>query len=181
MVETLVAIVITAVGVMGAAGMQLTALRTARQSAHQTVAMHIATDIADAIRASQRWTSMSGRPNPYLEVNHDASHAGEGAPSAASCYADTCDHAEYAAFEIREWKSRIDQSLHGGQFVICRDSEPWDDGSHAVAWNCRGHGVGISPVVVKLRWRVTNTDVNQVADANRNEETIIAMIVSPGA
>lgn len=181
MVETLVAIVIMAVGVIGAAGMQLTALRTARQSAYQSTASHIASDMAEAIRAGQAWASRGGRPDPYLEFNHDASNADGSAPAGISCYTDVCEPAEFAAFEISEWRTRINQSLPGGRFVICRDSEPWDGGSNSVAWQCRDDGDGMSPAVVKLGWRVTHPDANLAADANHSEEIGIAIIVNPGA
>jgi len=181
MVETLVAIVIMAVGVMGAAGLQLTALRTARQSAFQTFASHLAAEMADAMRASHEWASRNGRADPYLDANQDAANVEEPSPSGRSCYTDDCDPTEFVAFEIQEWNTRIGNVLPGGRFLICRDAAPWDGAKNAPAWQCDDNDADTAPIVVKLGWRSRNPDESPVGDANNHEETGIAVIVSAGA
>src|SRR5690606_15894095 len=51
LIEVLVAVFVLAVGVIGAAGMQLAALRTTQQSSFQTRALHLAAEMADYMRA----------------------------------------------------------------------------------------------------------------------------------
>ena len=49
LIEVLISVFVLAVGVIGAAGMQLTALRTTQQSVFQTKALHLATEMLSLI------------------------------------------------------------------------------------------------------------------------------------
>ncbi|GAB3549175.1 hypothetical protein GCM10027343_30480 [Noviherbaspirillum agri] len=180
MVETLVAMVIMAVGVMGAAGLQLTALRTARQTAFATIASHLAADMADAIRASQGWASRNGSVDPYLDASLDSGDAEGSTPPARSCYSDTCDPTEFAAFEVSEWKARIRSTLPAGRFRICRDIDPWDGSRNAPAWQCHDNAADTAPIVVKLGWRINNPDASLASHATGHEEAGMTLIVGAG-
>ena len=50
MIEVMIAILVLALGVVGAASMQLIALQVARQSSFQTTALYLALQMADSIR-----------------------------------------------------------------------------------------------------------------------------------
>src|SRR5690242_4814137 len=83
--EVLVAVLVLALGVIGAAGMQLSALRAHQQSGMQTAAIELATEMADKMRASKTLLAHSDDGNPYLKVDYQA---GLGAPIVPSkfCY-----------------------------------------------------------------------------------------------
>lgn len=180
-VEVLVSIVILAIGVIGAAGMQLAAVRAARQTMYQTFVSHLAAEMGDAIRAGERWASKNSSADPYLGANFDAVLAAEPTPPARSCYSDDCNPTEFAAFEIHEWKMRIRNAVPGGQFLICRDSSPWSGDQNSLIWECRDGEAGTAPIVVKLGWQTKNPDGSLTGDAANRIPPGIALTVSPGA
>jgi len=51
LIEVLIAVFVLALGVIGVAGMQLTAMRTSQQSAFQTTAVELPAEMADKMRA----------------------------------------------------------------------------------------------------------------------------------
>src|SRR5690606_29049477 len=73
LIEVLVAVFVLAVGVIGAAGMQLAALRTSQQSSFQTRALHLAAEMADVMRANVGQMKRADAANPYLHVDYRAS------------------------------------------------------------------------------------------------------------
>lgn len=180
-VEVLISIVILAIMVIGTAGMQLAAARTAQQTAYQTFASHLAAEIGDAVRAGERWASKNAIPDPYLGANFDAVTSGEPTPPSRSCYSDACSPTEFAAFEIYEWKMRIRSAVPGGQFLICRDASPWSSGQNALHWECQDGEAGTAPVVVKLGWQAKNPDGSVARSATNRIAPGIALTVSQGA
>lgn len=165
LVEVLVSIVVLAIGVIGAAGMQIAALRTSQQGAFQTVALQLATEMAEAVRASERGLATSGEENPYLGMDYRFASDGEPMMSRL-CYAHTCNAKEFAEFEIYEWKKRVRDVLPDGRVLICRDSSPWNTASQALSWNCTDDPAGNAPIVVKLGWQGKNPDGSLVRDGN---------------
>jgi type IV pilus assembly protein PilV len=180
-VEALVSIVILTIVIIGAIGMQLVAGRTAQQTAYQTFVSHLAAEMGDAVRAGEQWASKNKKTNPYLGANFDAVVIGEPPRPPRSCYRDVCNPAEFAAFEIYEWKIRIRDAVPGGQFLICRDTSPWSSGQNALVWECHDSGEGVAPVVVKLGWLVRNSDGGAAKTVTTRTAPGIALTVSPGA
>jgi len=181
LVEVLISIVILAIGVIGAAGMQLAAVRATQQTAYQTFASHLAAEMGDAVRAGERWASMNASTDPYIGANFDVLLASEPMPPARSCYSEACTAAEFAAFEIYEWKERLREAVPGGQFLICRDTSPWSSGENALTWECRDGESDTAPIVVKLGWQVKKPDGSLVRAAANRGAPSLAMTVSPGA
>lgn len=181
MVEVLVSIVVLAIGVIGAAGMHLTALRTAQQAAFQTFALHLVSEMADAIRASEVAMARNGEANPFLGVSYDA--AVNGAPTAPGrfCYANACDAGEFAEFEIYEWKRRVKAALPGGRLLICRDAAPWSSASKALTWDCSNSAASDVPFVIKLGWQAKNPDGSLIRNADNRYPPSVALTVSSGS
>src|SRR3954468_11288154 len=84
LIEVLVSVLVLAIGVIGAAGMQLTALRTSQQSAFQTAALELAADMADKMRAND--SQMRRTDNYYLSVDFRSGENGAPAAPSAMCY-----------------------------------------------------------------------------------------------
>lgn len=166
LVEVLVSIVVLALGVIGAAGMQLTALRTTQQTAFQTHALQLAAEMAEAVMASERQIDSSEGTNPFLDLNYQSAHDSAPAVPDKLCYEIGCDGKEFAEFETYEWKNRIRTALPGGRVLICRDSAPWNKNEHALSWDCSGSAN--DALVIKLGWQARNPDGSLSRDG-RNE------------
>jgi type IV pilus assembly protein PilV len=145
MMEVLIAVVVLALGVIGAAGLQLTALRSAQQATMQAQAIQLATEMADKMRADVSQMRLAASNNPFLNV--DFKNSTTLSAPATLCYAANCTEAQLAAFEIFEWESRIRDLLPDGRAKICRDNTPYPNRS--LDWSCDGAG----PVVIKIGWQ----------------------------
>jgi type IV pilus assembly protein PilV len=98
MVESLVALVVISVGMLGIAGMYLASLQAGRSASLRTQAINLASDMADHIRANQL-----GRK--YYKANAD--DKGE----QKDCATKSCSTEEVAKNDIYVWKQQISAAL----------------------------------------------------------------------
>lgn len=175
LVEVMVSMFILAIGVIGASGMQLAALRTTHQSALQTRALQLAADMADVIR-----TNVTGHNSkPFPKIDYRASNESEPEAPAQLCYANPCDAEEFVDFEIYEWKQRIKSALPDGRVQICYDSRPWDNAEKALTWECHAGPGNDAPLVIKLGWQRKNPDGSLVKESDNGFPPSVALAVTP--
>lgn len=178
LVEVLVSILVLAIGVIGTAGMQLAAARTTQQSALQTVALELASEMSDKIRANDR-LSNSSVVGTYLSVDYDSGRQGNPAPPSKLCFGMDCDSHEIAAFDIYEWEKRIGSELPGGRVRICRDAHPWSEARRSLKWDCAAEeSDGSAPIVVKVGWQSKNPDGSLVRDNDKEFPPAVALTVT---
>lgn len=178
LVEVLVSILILAIGVIGVARMQLAAARTTQQSALQTVALELASEMSDKIRANDR-ISNSNIAGTYLSVDYDSDRQGEPAPPSKLCFGVECDNHEIAAFDIYDWEKRIGSELPGGRARICRDAHPWSEASRSLKWGCTTAGSDDSaPIVVKVGWKGKNPDGSPVRNNDKEFPPAVVLAVT---
>jgi type IV pilus assembly protein PilV len=151
--EVLVSIFVLAIGIIGTAGMQLTALRTAQQTAFQTAAIQLASEIADSMRAHSALFRGADDANPFFDLDYSAKdHA---LPTmGGKCHVASCSAEEMAGFEIQQWKNRVRTVLPGGRIRICRDARPWDGRAGSFRWACTpvAPGMNAAALVIKIGW-----------------------------
>lgn len=142
--EVLVALFIVALGMLGAAGLQATALHAGRDAARLADGVQLAAALAERMRANPASMAMADGANPYLQFDFDA--AADAPPSAAPCYGNAACSAEaLARFDLMEVAGELAARFPGGRMLVCRDA------SAAATWHC-GAEPG-APVVIKLGWR----------------------------
>jgi len=147
--EVLVALLVVALGIAGAAALQTRALRTAREAARLSAASQLAAALAERMRANPVAMALPDVDNPYLQFDYDAA-AGPPQP-AASCYADTdCPPDALAAFDRFEVAQAVAAQLPGGHIRVCRDAGPVAT-SGLLPWACDGQAG--APLAIKLGWR----------------------------
>ncbi len=100
LIEVLVALFVMAIGVLGAAAMQLNALRFNQFASERSQATFLAYEIADRMRAN-REAALSGSYNIALTA---PAPAGDSVP----------------AQDLQQWKSDLAGRLPGGQGAITR-------------------------------------------------------------
>ncbi len=135
LVEVLVSLFILSFGVIGAASMQLTALRTTQQASFHGIALQLATDVADQVRMFAG-SSISDAANPLLAFDFKSGE--KILPPSALCYgaASGCDELSLAEFGIYEVQKRIEGLLPQGRIKVCRDAMPWNGSAGAYNWEC---------------------------------------------
>ncbi len=178
LVEVLVSIVVLGVGVLGAAGMQLTAMRTAQQSAFHTFSHQLAVEMAGAVQAGHGRLLQALGADPYIGLDYQAAVDGEPQKPAKLCYGDECNPQELAEFEIYEWKTRVKAALPAGRVMVCRDSSPWSGIVNALTWNCNGGVGGNAPIVIKLGWQAKNPDGSLQRDAGGISAPSVALAIA---
>jgi len=177
--EVLVSLLVLSLGVIGAAGMLLAALRTTHQSALQSTALQLAAEMADKMRANDVQLKLADSANPFLSVDYRSATDEMPAAPSVSCYASDCSSAQLADFDIRDWERRIAAELPAGRVRICRDATPWDESAHALTWSCAGGAGQDASVVIKLGWQGRNPDGSLVQDSGKQFPPAIALTVEP--
>src|ERR1700757_2401327 len=99
MVETLVALVVLAVGMLGVASLVVASLNSASSAIARMQAVNLATDIADRIRANRR------AGNAYAGAGADNGCVGSAAVS--------CTPAQMAATDIFLWQRQLSKAFGG--------------------------------------------------------------------
>ncbi|WP_175626414.1 MULTISPECIES: type IV pilus modification protein PilV [Oxalobacteraceae] len=152
LIEVLISILVLTVGVIGAAGMQLTVLQTSRWSAFQTTALHLALEMADHIRSHSQHVQSRGVSNPYLAIDYQIPYH----QPAINCYGRdaNCNAEELAEFEIALWLRRVSKELPTARVRVCRDTQPWDTSRQRYTWRCtESSGAHSYPLIyIKIGW-----------------------------
>lgn len=131
LMEVLVTIVILSVGLLGVAGLQLNSLRGNQNALESSVAVTLAMEAADRIRANRPGVrnEVTGAAD---QVHYDLITAAGADPGCINSY---CSVAQIAQTDAFEWISSVQNLLPGGEGVICRDSTP-NDGTSSAAHGC---------------------------------------------
>lgn len=103
LIESLVAMVVISVGMLGIAAMYVEGLRAGRTSVYRAVAVELASDMADRIRS-----------NP----NADGAYAGAGANNNCVNGANDCTPAQLAADDLFWWEQSVGARLPGGAAAV---------------------------------------------------------------
>jgi type IV pilus assembly protein PilV len=180
--EVMVSVFVLALGVIGVAGMQLTALRTTQQSSFQTVALELATEMAEKMRANASQMAQADELNPFMNVDYKSAADNEPVAPAMNCFGKSasCSAEALAKFDIYEWEKRIKAVLPGGRALICRDARPWDSDIGAYRWPCDTTGAmsNTASVVIKIGWTAKNPDGSLIMDANKQFPPGVAIAVA---
>lgn len=150
LVEVLVSILILCAGVLGAAAMQLTSIRVSQQTGSQTMALQLAAEMADKIRASAS-SGISDDVNPYLQIDFANEIRAPASGSSCSMQNAGCASALTAALEIYETQKRVAELLPNGRIKVCKDSTPWNSSISQYQWACTSADAA-APYVIKVGW-----------------------------
>jgi type IV pilus assembly protein PilV len=177
LVEVLVSIFVVSIGVLCAAGMQLTAMQTAQHSGRQAQALQLATDMANQIRASSSAGKLNDEQNPYLSVNYKSGDQ-IAAPSVQCLNVeDNCSAIEFANFSIFEWQKKIQENFPQGRLRVCRDIGLSDSSESQYRWDCSSAPNENGPLVIKLGWSEKKSNQFQPNDSDKNHAPLIALVV----
>ena len=104
MVETLVALVVLAIGLLGIAALYLNSLQAGRTAIYRTEAVNLAADLADRIRANRTAVAAYGNVfgDAFVAVPACATTAG-------------CTPAQLATTDLSGWKAALALQLPTGQ------------------------------------------------------------------
>jgi len=127
LIESLVALIVISIGLLGLAALQTSALRNtqiANISSHATISAH---DIIERMRSNPTGMQSKAYNAPSLVANAD-------------CYTTTgCTPTEMAKNDMYEWVNELKKKIPQSSAITCLDSTP-DDGTNSTAAECDGNG-----------------------------------------
>lgn len=149
LIEVLIAVFVLCTGLLGMLALQLSTLRAAQEAHFETVALHLASDMAEQMRND---AGSSEARQQWEQFDFDAPTATSAAP-VDTCFGTeaACSPAQLAAFDIGQWKSRIKEQLPAGRVRTCRDATPWQSAAQSARWSCNRRAN--AAVWIKVGWR----------------------------
>lgn len=153
-IDVLISLLVLVLGVLGVLALLLSSVRVAQQVDAESVALQLASDMADQLRGDSSAILL-------MQFDYDAASATTSSvlPS-MRCYgpSDACTTGQLATFMLDEWRARIKSRLPAGRVRICRDATPWQLGSNALRWECNaGATTAVAPLWIKLGWQARST------------------------
>ena len=151
LIESLVAIVVMALGILGILGVQMRTLTDSQTSVRRAQAIHLIEDLSERMKIN---------PNALGNINAYVS-AFSAEPTPGDCTTTNCTNAQLATYDIAMWKQAVKASLPLGQAsVFLAEGETQDA-------NRRQLGVMIS-------WRENERDIADDADSAKYKAAIDA-------
>lgn len=127
LIESLVALLVAALGILGVVGVQMRTLADTQTGVRRAQAVRLIEDLGERMRVN---------PNALVSIASYAS-AFETSPTVTSC-ASGCDRDELAAYDVAIWKQAVKQQLPSG------DAEIFLAADETVAANRRLLGVMVA-------------------------------------
>lgn len=156
LLESMVAIVVMALGILGILGVQMRTLTDTQTSVRRAQAIRLIEDLSERMKVN---------PNALGNINNYTSGWRSGDPpttqAAKLCDTETCSHAELAAYDLAEWKRAVERALPLG---------------NANVFLALGEGTGANPnrrqLGVMISWRENerNTDAAYKDNINTTKE-----------
>ncbi|EER61840.1 type IV pilus modification protein PilV [Acidovorax delafieldii 2AN] len=111
LIESLVAIVIAALGILGILGVQMRTLTDTQTTVRRAQAIHLIEDLSERMKVS---------PNALLGIGDYASgYSQKGSDlTVTDCGTATCTPAQQAKYDLKQWKTTVEQTLPGGQASV---------------------------------------------------------------
>ena len=107
LIESLVALVVTALGILGILGVQMRTLTDTSTTVRRAQAIRLIEDFSERLKAS---------PNSLVEINNYASGFAD-IPIKPDC-STGCTNAQLVAYEVANWKNSVKDTLPLGQASI---------------------------------------------------------------
>lgn len=113
LIESLVAIVIAALGILGILGVQMRTLTDTQTTVRRAQAIRLIEDLSERMKVS---------PNALLSIkDYESGYSEKGsALTASTCDSAACTPAEQAAYDLKQWKTTVEQTLPGGRRHLSR-------------------------------------------------------------
>lgn len=111
LIESLVAIVIAALGILGILGVQMRTLTDTQTTVRRAQAIRLIEDLSERMKVS---------PNALLSIkDYESGYSEKGSDlTVTNCGGAACTPAEQAKYDLKQWKTTVQETLPGGQASI---------------------------------------------------------------
>lgn len=177
--EVLVAIVILSIGMLGAVGMQTTALQSSKEARNQAVATNFARELAELMRGNHLVAIRSGAAdvNPY-RFSATLAPTPLVAVPAQNCFVTGCPLLEDAArWDVADWQSRVQRELPSARATVCFDQDPFDSAGKP-RWACTNTG---DVAVLKMSWNRNDNQGKLVFTSDASNVPALVVSLTAGS
>ena len=143
LIESLVAIVVMALGILGVLGVQMRTLTDTQTTVYRAQAIRLIEDLSERMKTN---------PNALANINNYVSDFSD-EPTPGDC-SDGCSHSDQAAYDLALWKQAIKTQLPLGKASVFLAAGETDDA------NRRQLGVMVA-------WRENERDMEDLSDAEK--------------
>jgi type IV pilus assembly protein PilV len=174
LLEVLISIVVLSIGLLGAVGMLLAAVRSTNESGSFTTAVNLVRELSEKARINKNIAARNNAKNVYVVDDWKSGSALPGNGSDPACIggAAACKDTDLAAWDVHTWLERVDAALPDARVAVCFDDNPFaDDGNYA--WPCSKTGRNL---VVKLGWTPRMPTEDEKDAANRPPRVVMQLI-----
>lgn len=173
LLEVLISIVVLSVGLLGAAGMLLAAVRSTNESGSFTTAVNLVRELSEKARINKNIAARNNAENAYVVDDWKSGGALPGATGTACIgMAAACGDKALAAWDVRTWLERVDATLPEARVAVCFDDNPPAKDGH-YAWPCSKTGRNL---VVKLGWTPRMPTEDEKDQAKRPPRVVMQLI-----
>lgn len=152
--EVLIAIIILSIGMLGAVGMQATAMQANKETRNQAAAATFGKELAEKMRGNHTIAIKTvAADNPYI-FDTTLSSTTTVATFSVNCFSAGCPVAKDAAsWDVADWQGRVMSALPTPRVKVCFDKDPFDSAGKP-RWACTNDG---DVTVLKMSWTRSNT------------------------
>ena len=152
--EVLISLIILSLGLLGAVGMQATAMQSNKEARNLAIATTFGRELAEKMRGNNSVSiQTTNLDNPYLLDVTLASSTSIPTP-AVNCFLLGCPIVKDAAnWDVADWQKRVQVALPSARVKVCFDQTPFD-GAGKAQWDCTSNG---DIAVLKMSWTRKNT------------------------
>ena len=179
LIEILVAVLVLAIGVIGAGGAQVAAMRQRHASSLLSQGVQLAASLAERMRANSVQMQRGDALNPYLQLRYHAAGGAPGAPAPLCFGADGCSSEQIARADLYDTALALHAGFPAGRVAVCRDAAIWDGGGARLSWDCAG-GPG-APIVIKLGWSARRGAGQEQGQEQGQGAPALALVVAESA
>lgn len=140
---------------LGAVGMQTTAMQSNKEARNQAIASTYARELAEKMRGNHTVAiKTAAADNPYIfDITLESATAI--ATPDVNCFTTGCPIVKDAAiWDVADWQGRVKGALPTPRVKVCFDKDPFDSAGKA-RWACSVPGGDVA--VLKMSWTRNNT------------------------
>lgn len=174
LLEVLISIVVLSIGLLGAVGMLMAAVRSTNESGSFTTAVNLVRELSEKARINKNIAARNNAKNLYVVDDWKSGSALPGDASDTACIGGVaaCKNADLAAWDVRTWLARADAALPEARVAVCFDDAPPGTDGH-YAWSCSKTGRNL---VVKLGWAPRLPSEDEKDAATRPPRVVMQLI-----
>lgn len=171
LIEVLVALVIFAFGMLGAAGLQIATLKSNKFSVSSAVAISLAREYGELMQTFPNTALTKPAGSGPLFIDTDALTG----TTAALCtgISATCTTDQLAQASLDDWSIRVRAALPAGRAQVCRTSEPLDSAGDLKWGGCDNVG---DLVFVKIGWLARNGKGEKLFDGSDRPKILLPLL-----